>query len=230
MIKAGFGPIHSDFFATNKKVEYKMSAIVNKLFAFLVATLIFGTVFTTPAAHAQQPHADVIMKMLKDRDAQIKSLLGDETEFSDAQRDELKNLINGAIDFEKMGQDALGNQWEKINEEQRAEFVKVFSEIVRGRSLADLEIYRLDVAYDDVKVEGESARVFTTTVYKDQPMKVEYAMGLRDNDWRVDDIILDGVSTTDGYARSFQTYVRKRGFDALMTNLHKRLAKINGTS
>lgn len=207
-----------------------MSAIVNKLFAFFVATLMLGSALVTPSALAQGQHETVIMKMLKDRDAQIKAVLGDETELSEAQQSKLKNLINGAIDFEKMGQDALGNQWSKITAEQRAEFVKVFSEIVRGRSLADLEIYRLDVAYDDVQVEGESARVFTTTVYKDQPMKVEYAMGLRDNDWRVDDIILDGVSTTDGYARSFQTYVRKRGFDALMANLHKRLAKINGTS
>lgn len=207
-----------------------MSAIVNKLFAFLVAAVLFSTGFYTIPAHAQQDHKNMIIKMLKNRDAEIKALLGSESEFTEVQRATLKNLINGAIDFEKMGQDALGSQWDKLTPDQHAEFVKVFSEIVRGRSLADLEIYRLDVAYDDVQVEGETARVFTTTVYKDQPMKVEYAMGLRDNDWRVDDIILDGVSTTDGYARSFQTYVRKRGFDALMANLHKRLAKINGTS
>ena len=172
----------------------------------------------------------LIINMLKERDAEIKSVLGDEKEFTDTQRSELKNLINGAIDFEKMGQDALGAQWDKLTPEQHAEFVKVFSEIVRGRSLSDLEIYRLDVAYDDVQVEGNNARVLTTTVYKDQPMQVEYAMGLRDEEWRVDDIILDGVSTTEGYARSFQTYVRKKGFDALMANLHKRLAKINGAS
>ena len=207
-----------------------MSAFVNNMFAFLVAALIFSAGFYATPAQAQQNHKDVIMKMLKTRDAEIKTILGDETEFSDTQMDQLKNLINGAIDFEKMGQDALGTQWDKLSPEQHAEFVKVFSEIVRGRSLADLEIYRLDVAYDDVTVEGENARVTTTTIYKDQPMKVEYAMGLRDDTWRVDDIILDGVSTTDGYARSFQTYVRKRGFDALMANLHKRLAKINGTS
>lgn len=207
-----------------------MSAIVNNLFSFLIATLLLGTAFSATPVAAQMEHKDVIIKMLKERDAEIKKLLGDKSEFSDAQRTELQNLVNGAIDFDQMGQDALGNQWDKLAPEQHAEFVKVFSEIVRGRSLADLEIYRLDVAYDDVQVEGENARVFTTTVYKEQPMKVEYAMGLRDNHWRVDDIILDGVSTTEGYARSFQTFVRKRGFDALMASLHKRLAKINGTS
>jgi len=208
-----------------------MSAIVNNLFAFFFAFLVLAGGLYAPAAHAQGAQdKDTIIKLLKERDAEIKSVLGDKEEFTETQRTKLKNLINGAIDFEKMGRGALGEQWNKLGPEQHAEFVNVFSEIVRGRSLSDLEIYRLDVAYDDVLVDGDSARVFTTTVYKEQPMQVEYAMGLRDNTWRVDDIILDGVSTTEGYARSFQTYVRKRGFDALMENLHKRLEKINAAS
>ncbi len=207
-----------------------MSAIVNNMFAFLIAILMLGTAFYAPAACAQQQHKDVIINLLKKRDSEIKTILGDKSEFSDVQRDELKNLINGAIDFGKMGQDALGNHWNNLTPDQHAEFVKVFSEIVRGRSLADLDIYRLDVAYEDVAVEGESAIVSTTTIYKEQPMKVEYALGLRNNKWRVDDIILDGVSTTEGYARSFQTYIRKRGFDALMTNLNKRLEKLKAAS
>ena len=82
-----------------------MSAIVNNLFAFLVAALVFSTGFYAVPAQAQQNHKDVIIKMLTNRDAEIKRILGDETEFSDAQRDKLKHLINGAIDFEKMGQD-----------------------------------------------------------------------------------------------------------------------------
>ena len=126
-----------------------------------------------------------------------------------------------------MGKDALGKEWDTITPEQQAEFVKVFSEIVKGRSLSDLEIYRLEVEYEQVTVEGDEARVQTKTVYKEQPMLVEYDMGYRSDEWRVDDIILDGVSTTEGYARSFQTYIRKRGFDALMQNLHKRLEKMN---
>ncbi len=201
-----------------------MSAILNTLFAFVIAFATTCTVFEPVMA---QDQSEAILSMLKNRDAEVKKLLGEKESFTDEQRAELKDLINGVIDFENMSQNALGKQWNAITPDQQTEFVKVFSEIVRGKSLADLEIYRLDVTYDDVKVDGDNAQVFTSTVYKDQPMKVEYAMGYRDQQWMVDDIILDGVSTTDGYARSFQTYVRKRGFDALMANLHKRLEKLN---
>ena len=198
-----------------------MSNFVYKLCLILILSLF------TAASHVSFAQDSAILELLKERDNEIKTLIGDKKEFSEGQKEELQNLINGVIDFEQMGKDALGKEWDTITPEQQAEFVKVFSEIVKGRSLSDLEIYRLDVEYEHVTVEGDEARVQTKTVYKEQPMLVEYDMGYRSDEWRVDDIILDGVSTTEGYARSFQTYIRKRGFDALMQNLHKRLEKMN---
>lgn len=202
-----------------------MSNFVYKLYSAVVLT--FALIAFSPATSHVFAQDSAILELLKQRDVEIKELIGDKKEFSDDQKNELQDLINGVIDFEQMGRDALGKEWDTITAEQQAEFVKVFSEIVKGRSLSDLEIYRLDVEYEKVTVEGDEAHVQTTTVYKEQPMLVEYSMGYRGEEWRVDDIILDGVSTTEGYARSFQTYIRKRGFDALMQNLHKRLEKMN---
>ena len=199
-----------------------MSNFVYK-FCLVFLLSLFAVAPNTSSVFAQD---SAILEMLKQRDKEIKTLIGDKQEFSDSQKEELQNLINGVIDFEQMGKDALGKEWDTITPEQQAEFVKVFSEIVKGRSLSDLEIYRLQVEYEQVEVEGTEARVQTSTVYKEQPMLVEYDMGYRGDEWRVDDIILDGVSTTEGYARSFQTYIRKRGFDALMQNLNKRLEKM----
>ena len=66
--------------------------------------------------------------------------------------------------------------WERngdtINAEQQAEFVKVFSEIVKGRSLSDLEIYRLDVEYENISVEGEQAHVQTKLFIKNNPCRL----------------------------------------------------------
>lgn len=206
-----------------------MSAKLYRVFAFTLAFIVLGVPATPISAYGQDDAAK-IMAMLKERDKEIKSMLGDKDELTEAESAKLKDLVNGIIDFEQMAQDALGKEWVTLSSEQRAEFVKVFSEIVRGRSLNDLEIYRLEVLYEDLKLDGDTAHVFTSTVYKDQPMKVEYTLGYRDSKWRVDDIILDGVSTTEGYARSFQTYMRKHGFDALMANLQKRLDKMNAAS
>ena len=204
-----------------------MSNFVYKFISSLAVALTL--VALSPATVSVFAQDSAILELLKQRDQEIKTLIGDKEDFSESQKAELQDLINGVIDFEQMGKDALGKEWDTITPDQQAEFVKVFSEIVKGRSLSDLEIYRLDVEYENVTIDGSEARVQTTTIYKEQPMKVEYNMGYRSNEWRVDDIILDGVSTTEGYARSFQTYIRKRGFDALMQNLNKRLEKMNAS-
>ena len=131
----------------------------------------------------------------------------------------------------RMSRTALGPFWTDLAPAQREEFVTVFSDIVRAQSLSDLGVYRSKVTYDAITVEGDSARVVTTTIYKDTPTEVEYVMSrAEDGSWDVDDIVLDDVSTAEGYARSFQTVMRKKGFDALMNSLRKKRDKMQASS
>ncbi len=86
-------------------------------------------------------------------------------------------------------------------------------------------MYRSKVTYDDIQIDDSEARVVTSTIYKDVPARVEYDMLFRQDGWYISDIILDDVSTTKGYSRSFQSVIRKRGFDALMSSLERRRAR-----
>ena len=201
--------------------------MLNRILSLVLAGFVLAGAFALPT-RAQDGPAQ-IRTMLEQRDQQIKALLGTRKTFTDDQRAQLKRVINDVIDFEAMGRAALGPHWGKLTEAQRTNFVNVFSEIVRAQSLSDLDIYRTNVTYGKITVDGDSAHVLTTVTYKDTPTKVEYALGYRDGTWRVDDIILDDVSTTAGYARSFQSVVRKKGFDALMTSLQKKLDQVTAS-
>ncbi len=195
-----------------------------------VKTLWFGLVLFALAAFAApvqgQDTEQEIRAMLEQRDQQIKSILQGDTSFTEEQREELMTLINGLIDFEAMGRQALGPFWNDLTEAQRAEFVEVFRDIVRSQSLADLEVYNSEVTYDAITVEGDSAYVVTTTTYQGTSANVEYDLAFKDSTWVAEDIIVDGVSTAQGYARSFQTIIRQRGFDALMDSLRKKREQI----
>lgn len=197
----------------------------------LVAGLVLMLV-AIPAlrsAQAQDAAEQEIRTMLESRDQQIKSILdGDTSSFSDQQRDELKTLINGVIDFRAMGQVALGPFWSDLDGSQQEEFVDVFRDIVRAQSLADLEVYNSRVTYDKISVAGDSAYVETITEYKGTQTPVVYNLQKQDTSWVAEDIVVDGVSTAESYARSFQTVVRKRGFDALMTSLKKKRDQVTG--
>ncbi len=176
----------------------------------------------TPLPAAAQHTPESVRSLLEKRDAEIKALLGDKETFTDAQREALKKVINDGIDFAAMGRHALGPFWKDLSTDQKKEFVEVFSDIVRSQSLSNLDAYRARVAYESVDVNGDSAHVLTSTLYKKVKMKVAYDLGFHDGRWWVNDIALDEVSTADGYARSFQAVIRKKGFDALMKRLRAR--------
>jgi len=189
--------------------------------AILLFIMIFILGFAAlPAAAQHTP--DGVRSLLEKRDAEIKALLGDKETFTDAQREALKKVINDGIDFAAMGRHALGPFWKDLSADQKNEFVEVFSDIVRSQSLSNLEAYRAKVAYQSVDVKGDSAYVLTTTLYKKVEMNVAYELGFHDGRWWVTDIVLDEVSTADGYARSFQAVIRKKGFDVLMQRLRDR--------
>jgi phospholipid transport system substrate-binding protein len=196
----------------------------------IMIALLVALVLGTGSAFGQQDRAREIRSLLEQRDRQIKSMLGTRNTFTEQQREQLKSLINDVIDFRAMGRYALGPHWNNLTVAQQNEYVSLFADIVRAQSLSDLGIYRSQVNYGEIEVIGDSAHVHTTVTYRDVPTRVRYAMAFRDGQWHINDIILDDVSTAAGYARSFQSVVRRRGFDALMTSLRKRLEDVTAST
>lgn len=195
-------------------------------FVGFLAVLLLGFGAPTVLAQSEGTAEEEIRQMLEKRDQQIKSILSGGGEYTPEQRQRLKELINGVIDFRAMAQTALGPHWDELSPEQKEEFVTVFQDIVRAQSISDLEVYNSKVTFDQISVHGDSAFVRTTTEYQDTRTPVEYVLLRKDGEWKAEDIIVDGVSTAEGYARSFQTVIRKRGFEALMASLEKKRKEV----
>ncbi|MGA1465768.1 MAG: ABC transporter substrate-binding protein, partial [Balneolaceae bacterium] len=47
----------------------------------------------------------------------------------------------------------------------------------------------------------------------------------RANEWHILDMSVDGVSSVESYRRQFQSIIRKRGFEPLLSSLRKRAAR-----
>lgn len=171
---------------------------------------------------AQSPEADV-RAFLQTRDRDIKQAVARLEDGTQTERDRAASLINDQIDFEEMGRLALGNYWSDLTEAQRADFVATFGAIVRGQSLSDLTVYNAVVTIDSIGVSGTKAYVRTRADVEGTALKVEYLLRRKDEAWWLYDIILDDVGTVEGYAISFQTYIRKRGFEQFMASLKKKL-------
>ncbi len=190
--------------------------------------IIFGMllmVMAAPYLQAQTAKQD-IKGMLEQRDLEIKTLLGPkDSEYTDAQRDKLKDIVNGIIDFRAMAKFALEATYDTIEVKEREEFVELFATIVRDQSLNKLDIYRAKVTYKDIIVKDDNADVSTYAELDDVRTPVNYAMALEGENWVITDMIIDDVSTAEAYNRQFQRIIGRKGFASLLESLRKRAAR-----
>ena len=196
--------------------------MLNRFLPFVLPLLAFA--FVAAPASAQSAE---IQQMLRQRDAEIKSILGPSGTPTAAQREKLRTVVNGVIDFETMAKGALGPFWTDLSAAQRTAFMEAFGGVVRAQSLANLDLYRARVNYGDVDVTGNTAVAHTTARSGDVNAAVDYALAKKGGAWYVTDIVIDGTGTVEGYATSFQRVMKRQGAEAgyekLMSSLRRRL-------
>ena len=191
----------------------------------LITTMLFTVVLALSSVTAQSAEQE-IRNMLNERDAEIKELIGPKgSEYTQEQRNLLKDIINDVIDFRSMSQQALGNTYDEISSEQREEFVSLFATIIRDNSLNRLDIYRAEVSYNEINVDGDIAKVYTIAQLENVRTPVDYNMEKKEGEWIITDMWIDNVSTVESYNRQFQSIIRQRGFDALLQSLQRRAAR-----
>ncbi len=193
--------------------------MMNQKIILLLCTLIL----CAPIATAQESPEAEVLALITSRDTEIKRAVRG-MEDDPSLREVARSLINDQIDFEEMGRLSLGEYYADLSTDQRQEFTEVFAGIVRSQSLSDLSIYEAPVTVKSVSVNLNLATVNTSVEISGQDVGVTYKLYQDESKWWLYDVIIDGVGTVEGYSVSFQTFIRKRGFDSFMESLRKRLA------
>lgn len=187
--------------------------------------LLIGFFLIQPMKSLAQLDSSSVRELLEERDDEIKDLMGPKgTEYTQEQRDRLKDIINGIIDYRAMAQYALQDTYDTLNTDQKDEFVDLFSTIIRDQSLNKLDIYRAEVKYEQIKVNGDTAVVKTIAQLEKVRTPVTYHMKYEEQNskWVVTDMVIDDVSTAGSYRRQFQNILRKKGYGYLVETLRKR--------
>ncbi len=137
-------------------------------------------------------------------------------------RAKLEKLLTKTVDLRGMVKAALGPHWDKMTESQRRRMVGAFEKRFRSATTGDVEGYRsTELAYKPEERSGEFVKVPTEMVIQGEPTEVSYAMRKGPEGWRIEDIIVDGVSTVANYRSSFARVIQKDGVEALIARLEK---------
>lgn len=169
----------------------------------------------TPDQLVKKTADDVIEVIKNDKDIQA----GNQQKiFALAEEKILPNF-----DFEKVSRLVLGKNWTNATPEQKAAFQAEFKTLLLRTYATALSKYKNQtIEYKPFRMEAgaESATVKTAIQQPGgDPISVDYSLGKKADDWKVFDIVIEGVSLVTNYRSQFAQEIRQNGLDSLTKKL-----------
>lgn len=127
------------------------------------------------------------------------------------------------FDFEKVSRLVLGKNWTNATPEQKTAFQAEFKTLLLRTYATALSKYKNQtIEYKPFRMEAgaESATVKTAIQQPGgDPISVDYSLGKKADDWKVFDIVIEGVSLVTNYRSQFAQEIRQNGLDSLTKKL-----------
>ncbi len=189
------------------------------LILILITSLLTHSIYTRPLP-AKSP-----VEVLKERNRTVEEILKKaDDHITPATKEKLKEVINGIIDFWELSRLSLGKYWNERTEQEKRDFVNVFQQLIKNSSVKKLEIYQADrIEYLDPVIKGKKASVTTIAYKKRKQVEIVYKMHLVNGEWKVYDMVIDGVSTARNYRDSFYKQIAKSSYKEMYNKLVKKL-------
>ena len=78
-------------------------------------------------------------------------------------------------------------------------------------------------------MRGDTAVVAALAPVRREQIALEYKLQRMEGVWRIYDLVIDGVSTAEGNRRRYARYIEKNGYEKLIAQLDKQLARLRQT-
>ncbi len=146
-------------------------------------------------------------------------------------KDEILVIVNEYFSFEEMVKKALGRPWKEQTDEKRQEFTRLFKQLLFNTYINRLENYTGSnerVFYDFEKLDGDYAVVKTHILYQgNDNISIEYRLRLDGAQWKVYDVVVEGISFVDNYRGQFGSILTNESFDSLLKRLRQKVDESN---
>ncbi len=206
------------------------------IFKTLLAA-ITGTLMIVGVSWSQVVQAEPIESpsvLLERTSQQVIKILQDDHELLQKEPERVYKIIDEYIlphlDDVTMAKLALGKNWKKASREQKIAFVGEFRNLlVRTYSKSLLEFSDQEIYFFPVKLAADThkASVKAEVVQPGGPsIPMSYRVRIKNNEWKVYDIKIDGISLVTSYRGTFTQEIRKSGMDGLLKYMRDKNSKL----
>ena len=161
---------------------------------------------------------------------QVITILTDPRYKGKAKKEERRKLLRDTIsprfDFQEMAKRSLGVEWGRRTPDEQKDFVKIFTDFLEQTSVRNIETYddekfiyigeRIDDPY--AEIEG---KILTQ---EGEEIKINYMLHRMESEWKVYDLVVDGISFVNNYRSQFSRVIRGSSYEELVRRIREKLA------
>ena len=159
------------------------------------------------------------------------SSLTSETLTEKERQKQFRVLLNSYFDINGIGKWALGRYWRKTSKSERLEYLVLFENLIVSTYTNRFNKY----TKEKLTVKGSSSRGKFALVKsqinggKEKPIRIEWRVIFSDGNYKIFDIVVEGVSMVRTQRSEFSSVIRRNGgkVSVLLAALRKKTTKLN---
>jgi phospholipid transport system substrate-binding protein len=184
----------------------------------IVILVIHGAHAGTPTEELRG-RVDQVIRILQRSDLQGESNATD-------RRTAVRRVANEIFAFEETAKRTLGRHWQERTAAEREEFTRIFADLVEHAYISKIDRYSGEnVSYvgESVDADADEGTVRTKILTKQSSqIPVDYRMLRQGSQWRVYDVIIEGVSLIANYRAQFNKIIQTSSFENLVAKLRAK--------
>lgn len=192
----------------------------------MCSKLLIGLILVLFSLNALSNEAKQAQQIVEDTASQIKSRMRDEVFAKDFKKVTVyvDGLIETHTDFELIANLVLGKQWKEATDNQKQQFKTEFRKLlVRTYSRAFMEINNWTINYLPIISQSDEKKIVikTQVIQSGQkPISIDYKMYSEGEQWKIYDLIIEGVSLVTNYRTIFKNDNEKsKSLDSIIDDL-----------
>jgi phospholipid transport system substrate-binding protein len=199
----------------------------------LILFIVFSFLFSLAARPTEAATADP-MNLIKQTVEEARLIFNDGSLTQEQRIRKLREIAGERFDFEEMSKRALAGQWRKLLPEQRREFVSLFSRLIEDVYSNKVRRYEKEIKeqardkvfYVDERIDAPYATVRTNIMTTSgSQVSVDYRLIGKERQWRVYDVIVEGVSLINNYRTQFREIISRGSYEGLVKRLKEKIEK-----
>jgi phospholipid transport system substrate-binding protein len=162
---------------------------------------------------------------------QVLDVLREKNLNKEKKKEKLEAIYRQMFDEVELSRRTLTQNWNKLNSAQQQEFVNLFRQVLEKAYIDKILAYRNEkIAFSrENMLTGNQAEVQTKLISSSREIPIVYRMILKDNAWKVYDVVIENVSLVQNYRSQFRDILINHTPAQLIEILQKKVRGQQGS-